>query len=56
MNKIQNYFLTQLGDRFVKTITQRKTGYNRAIDMLDQLIIVPNSEKMINFVLNLQQG
>lgn len=58
MDKLQNCFMTQLGDRFVKTILyhHEKTGYNRAMGMHDQLIIVPSSEKMINLVLNLQQG
>lgn len=58
MDKLQNCFMTQIGDRFVETILyhHEKTGYNRAMDMHDQQIIVPDSEKMINLVLNLQQG
>lgn len=58
MDKLQNCFMTQLGDWFVETILyhHEKTGYNRAMDMHDQQIIVPDSEKMINLVLNLQQG
>lgn len=58
-DKLQNCFMTQLGDRFVETILyhHEKQGIiGQWTCMHDQLIVVPSSEKMINLVLNLQQG